>query len=169
VEKTPECWQWIGGVSSKTRSIYGILWEKGQRIPAHRLSLMLHGIAIPEGHHVHHVCENTLCVRPDHLQITTNSRHRGLHSKWNQEKIIRVLKEHEARVGRPLAAPDFNVAEAKKRGMMRRVEMYLTHDLPSLNAIQRHFGSWSAAVRAAGLQEARSGMPAGGSKGSSLF
>jgi hypothetical protein len=32
---------------------------------------------IPDGHHIHHICENKGCVRPDHLEAIPEFRHRS--------------------------------------------------------------------------------------------
>lgn len=69
---TPEpntgCWLWTG---SLTTSGYGQFSWKRRMMQAHRLSLELRGVAIPEGMVVDHVCRVRSCVNPDHLRVVT--------------------------------------------------------------------------------------------------
>lgn len=65
------CWEWIGS----TKNGYGVILE-GSRpnrryLYAHRVSLQLNGVPIPPGMHTDHLCRNTRCVRPEHLQIVS--------------------------------------------------------------------------------------------------
>lgn len=65
VNKTATCWVWTRSVNTWG---YGqIRNEKGTYTTAHRISWRLHRGEIPEGQAVLHTCDNTRCVRPDHL------------------------------------------------------------------------------------------------------
>lgn len=69
VEKTEGCWLW--GASSDGR--YG-LFKAGNKITrAHRWIFVCLNGPIPEGLVVRHKCDNSLCVRPDHLELGTQS------------------------------------------------------------------------------------------------
>ena len=59
------CWEFIGYVAPNG---YGQL---GRNTPAHRVAWESARGPIPEGFHVDHLCRNTICVNPDHLEPVT--------------------------------------------------------------------------------------------------
>lgn len=71
VDKTDSCWLWT---ATKTPTGYGSLlltsgagWKMD--IYAHRASWEIHNSrAVPDGFDVDHLCRNTSCVNPDHLE-----------------------------------------------------------------------------------------------------
>lgn len=67
VNKTETCWLWTG---SRTHLGYGQSWHAGEKRVnmAHRVSLWLAGIPIPEGWDVDHLCRVPACVNPAHLE-----------------------------------------------------------------------------------------------------
>lgn len=52
---------------------YGITWHDGKRWAAHRLSLYLATGVNPGVGVVHHKCANRRCIKPEHLQLTTQA------------------------------------------------------------------------------------------------
>lgn len=75
-----DCWLWLAA----TRRKYGLMWVEGKTWSAHRVSYELHVGPIPEGLTLDHLCRNTTCVNPAHLEPVTNaennlrsSRHPG--------------------------------------------------------------------------------------------
>jgi len=67
VKKTASCWEWIG---AKTCGYGQMKW--GEKVQyAHRIVLTLHGVSIPKGLQIDHICRNRACVNPEHLEIVT--------------------------------------------------------------------------------------------------
>lgn len=75
VDKSGDCWLWVGASGSGGRSkYYGYMHstESKKKIRVHRYSYELHkGVTLQSYEPVHHICANTLCVKPSHLQVTT--------------------------------------------------------------------------------------------------
>lgn len=46
---------------------------------AHRLAYSEANNGIPEGYHVHHLCDNKTCINPTHLVALTPQEHREVH------------------------------------------------------------------------------------------
>ena len=77
--ESDDCWPWIG---STTPRGYGKISVAGRLSYAHRVSFELHVRPIPSGLTIDHLCRNTSCVNPSHLEPVTqavnNSRARAL-------------------------------------------------------------------------------------------
>lgn len=68
VEKTEGCWNWVGS----KRQEYGVVTKFGKTYPAHRISYELVIGKIPDGLVLDHLCRNTICVNPHHLEPVTH-------------------------------------------------------------------------------------------------
>lgn len=67
VERGKDCWLWTG-----PHDRYGTISVDGRNRAAHRLAYELVKGPIPEGMQIDHLCRNTLCVNPDHLEAVTS-------------------------------------------------------------------------------------------------
>lgn len=66
VRKTDSCWLW----TAATQRGYGAFGVEGKLVRAHRYAYELLVGAIPDGLVLDHVvCDNPLCVRPDHMRV----------------------------------------------------------------------------------------------------
>jgi hypothetical protein len=63
------CWLWTGAVNNWG---YGVIWDGKRLRYAHHLSYDLHGLTVPEGMELDHLCSVRTCVRPTHLEPTTH-------------------------------------------------------------------------------------------------
>jgi hypothetical protein len=66
------CWIWSGNKRlSKGGAYYGRFKYKGKLVSAHRRSYEMVKGFIPRGLTLDHLCRNTLCVNPSHLEAVT--------------------------------------------------------------------------------------------------
>ena len=74
VDKKTGCWLWGGAVSPGPASgnwAYGVITFRGRLKMAHRVNYELLVGPIPDGRQLDHLCRNTLCVNPAHLEPVT--------------------------------------------------------------------------------------------------
>ena len=63
------CIVWLAGTNGVGYGLIGLHPDEGSRkCYVHRWSYEHHVGPIPEGLHLDHLCRNTLCVNPDHLE-----------------------------------------------------------------------------------------------------
>lgn len=72
VEFTEACWLWTGANSGGI-SPYGVTWDGDRRVKAHRFAYEATGASIPARLTIDHLCKQTLCVRPSHLEAVTKA------------------------------------------------------------------------------------------------
>ena len=71
VNKTDTCWIWNASRCGGNNMNYGQFWYKGKRDYAHRVSYKIFKGDIKAGLVIDHLCKNTLCVNPEHLETVT--------------------------------------------------------------------------------------------------
>lgn len=81
-----ECWPWV---ASRCREGYGRFNANDIELPstlAHRIAFTWCVGAIPEGMTLDHLCRNTSCVNPSHLEVVTASENSRRAVPWNRGK-----------------------------------------------------------------------------------
>jgi hypothetical protein len=73
---------------------------------------------------------------------------------WTRERILADMDDWFELFGTPPTATDWNQSRARAQGWIWRVERYedTGRDWPQLSAVQDVFGSWNAAIVAAGFE-----------------
>lgn len=97
------CWIWIGASTGR----YGWIWNprsEPRHKPAHRVAYEIFKGPIPEGQHVCHHCDVTLCVNPDHLFLGTHT-----------DNMRDMIKKGRKRIS-PAAGRHGNHARGEKSG-----------------------------------------------------
>jgi hypothetical protein len=87
------CWEWQGARMGSTMA-YGqfSLTLMGRRtISAHRASYILLRGDVPDGLELDHLCRNTICVNPDHLEAVT---HQVNNARSNSATARNLPKTH---------------------------------------------------------------------------
>lgn len=86
------CWT----VASKSTSRYTAIRYNGLKISTHRLSYELYKGKIPDNYHIDHLCRNTYCCNPDHLEAVTPKENtlRGNAPQRAKERYDEVLRPY---------------------------------------------------------------------------
>lgn len=88
IRKTDTCWIWIGVLDTKG---YGLASIANKRYRAHRIVYEALVGPIPEGLELDHLCKNTYCVNPTHLEPVTHAEN----MRRAFEGITHCRKGHE--------------------------------------------------------------------------
>lgn len=78
---------------------------------------------------------------------------------WTRELIIAALHEWTRLYGRTPSSVAWNPSLARSKGQLDLVERFYAGRWPSTSIVQKRFGSWNAAIDAAGLPRNRNGRP----------
>jgi hypothetical protein len=78
-------------------------------------------------------------------------------AKWDRAKIVAAIRRWTRRYGEPPGANDWSTAMARGRPE----KLARLHEGDSVPTVQHYFGSWSAAIKAAGLTPRPRSRPKG--------
>ncbi len=84
---------------------------------------------------------------------------RGLNKRWTPDLIVAAIADWAELYGAPPAAADWNPAMARRQGRPDRAERHAAGDWPYYRSVVDYFGSWSAAIEAAGWHARPPGNP----------
>jgi len=87
---------------------------------------------------------------PEHTRQQRAEFARGLRKRWSRDRILAAVAAWVELYGAPPAAADWNPAMARRQGRPDRAERHAAGDWPFASTVSRYFGSWSAAIEAAG-------------------
>lgn len=92
-----ECWPWIGSTNQEG---YGHIRKGGKysaNLGVHRVAYELLVGPIPDGLEIDHLCRNTRCVNPAHLEPVSSmvNAQRGRVAKLNPDDV-RTIRAHYA-------------------------------------------------------------------------
>lgn len=103
VRRSDGCWEWTAARTAAGYGAFGVT-SSSTRL-AHRVAYELEVGPIPDGQHVHHACENTLCVRPSHLRAVSPREHIALSRRHSANQT-------ECRRGHPFEGENIYVVAA---------------------------------------------------------
>lgn len=98
VDKSGDCWIWTSTISNGYGCMnIGGMRPKGAQFMAHRISYTWTVGPIPEGMLLDHLCRNTLCVNPAHLEVVTHIENtmRGFSPFAIKARQLRCKRGHE--------------------------------------------------------------------------
>lgn len=148
VDKSGDCWIWTAYAHPSRDRLYGQFTIGRKKLRAHRFSYeMTHG-EIPDGYVIDHICHNTLCVKPAHLQAVTvkeNGENRSGPPKnsstgvrgvtWNRkEKRFIARVKHDGRLyqgGRFLYLEDAAQCVVRLRNQLHTNNLYDEKEPPN--------------------------------------
>ncbi len=74
LDESTGCWNFTSSIG---KSNNGRFYYNHKCMEAYRIGYLLMGGEIPDKFHLHHICENRLCVNPEHLIPVTSAEHHG--------------------------------------------------------------------------------------------
>src|SRR6266704_584656 len=128
VQKTDGCWNWIGHIS---KAGYGIVvLPDNSHIMAHRMSYALTNGNFDKKLDILHSCNNTACVRPDHLRCGTQQENmhdmirRGRTGKYRNNTVLTEGQVRSIRKEFRLNDPDWGVKRLSEKYGVHPITVY---------------------------------------------
>ena len=114
------CWNWQG---SKTKLGYGRISLNGKPVMAHRFFYEMHKGKIPEGYTLDHLCRNSSCVNPDHLEPVLHAENcrRGVRAKLTPETMEYIKKRKKEGVSNRKIARELGITHTPVGNFLRGI------------------------------------------------
>lgn len=93
VHKTEGCWLWTASLDHRGYGQINAGGRRGKPLAAHRVAYELVVGPIPDGTELDHLCRNTICVRPDHLDPVTHTENM-YRTPWVQAQMAKTRCVH---------------------------------------------------------------------------
>ena len=128
VDKTGECWLWTG---LKNEWGYGTTWRGGKNEKVHRISWILSGNTIPEGHVVRHKCRNRHCCNPEHLETGTQAENNadkirdGTSNRGVKNPTAKLTEDQVREIRAKYASGALQKSLAEEYGVTQRTISYI--------------------------------------------
>lgn len=107
VDKTDTCWNW----TAANVLGYGRFSVGGRLVSAHRFSYELEHGPIADGLQIDHLCRNTRCVNPEHLEAVTPY----VNTHRSTSHVVAQAAQTHCKNGHPLSGPNLYVSPDGKR------------------------------------------------------
>lgn len=103
-ERDDLCWLWLGHHDGR----YGKMSVGGVNTTAHRVGFKLLRGPVPDDLTVDHLCRNTICVNPAHMEVVTSVENvmRGASGPASNARKTRCIHGHEFSAANTYVAPD---------------------------------------------------------------
>jgi hypothetical protein len=118
IDPVTGCWNWQRYKDDKG---YGVIKRRGKNYQAHRYLYEKHKGKIPGELQLDHLCRNTSCVNPGHLEPVTNAENtrRGLNAKLNKEQVTEIKRRITNGEKQINLAHEFNVSTGCINGIAK--------------------------------------------------
>jgi hypothetical protein len=115
VDPATECWNWRGALiraKNGRASARGTFRDGDRQVYAYRFAFSFYNGEIPEGREINHICRNTRCVNPQHLEALTKAQHQ----KVDRDLMVAGAWHPKAVAGRAIGSAKLREQKHCKAG-----------------------------------------------------